>query len=99
MDKKPTQYELWLDAIVIYFGGNIEDKYDVGVDMFSEFWFGEIWYAFDPFCRGEITFMEAFLAHYKCMFIVYFAFFSNNGCYVYSFYHFRWKKYNSWLSR
>jgi len=75
MERKPTKYELWLDSWVIYFGGNIEDKYDVGVDMFSEFWFGEIWYAFDPFCRGEITFMEAFLAHYKCMFIVYFAFF------------------------
>lgn len=75
MQKKPTKYELWLDSWVIYFGGNVEDKYDCGVDMFSEFWFGEIWYAFDPFVRGEITFMEAFLAHYKCMFAMYFIFF------------------------
>ncbi len=73
--RKPIKFELWMDSWVVYFGGRVEDKYDVGIDMYSEFWFGEIWYAFDPFVRGECTFMEAFLAHYKCMFATYFAFF------------------------
>jgi len=63
------------DKFIIWLGGTPEDKYDMGIDMWTEWWCGEVWEAFEPFIRGEITFMEAFLAHYKCMFAVYFFFF------------------------